>query len=154
MIRGAVKRLVVASFGWQLDHPVVQALLSRAREGLSVTILARVRPSSMPALLALREAGATVLGFRWLHAKALWSDRGEALVASANLERHGLDDGFELGVRATGERAAAIGRALDAWALAAALRLETGVTVGDVTGEVQTWSDGRFQASSWSPRAS
>ena len=63
LIRGARKRLVVASFGWQLDHPVVQALLARVRAGLSLTVLARVRPSAMPALLALREAGATVLGF-------------------------------------------------------------------------------------------
>lgn len=144
VIRGARARLVIASFGWQLDHPVVQALLERARSGLAVTILARVRPSTMPALLALRAAGATVMGFKWLHAKAIWSDRGEALMASANFERHGLDQGFELGVRLSGERATAIGRALDAWANTASLRLETSVAVGDVVGDVQTWSGDRF----------
>lgn len=145
LVRGARERLVVASFGWQLDHPVVQAILARAREGLAVTVLARVRPAAMPALVALREAGAKVLGFRWLHAKALWSDRGEALVASANLEPHGLDRGFELGVRSTGERAAAIGRALDAWTRTAPRRLESGVTVGDVTGTALRWIDGRLE---------
>lgn len=145
VIRGAGKRLVVASFGWQLDHPVVQALLARVRAGLSLTILARVRPSAMPALLALREVGATVLGFKWLHAKAIWGDQGEALVASANLERHGLDQGFEVGARLSGARAEAVGRALDAWAAVAAHRLETSVTVGAVTGEVQAWRGGSLQ---------
>ncbi len=145
VIHAAERRLVVASFGWQLDHPVVQAILARARAGVAVTVLARVRPSVMPALVALREAGATVLGFKWLHAKAIWSDRGEALVASANLERHGLDQGFEVGVRLSGARAEAVGRALDAWAAAAAQRLEAAVTVGEVTGEVLTWRGGSLQ---------
>lgn len=145
VIRGARQRLVVASFGWQLDHPVVQALLARVREGLSLTVLARVRPSAMPALQALREAGATVRGFKWLHAKAIWGDQGEALVASANLERHGLDQGFEVGVRLAGARAEAVGRALDTWATVAAQRLDIGVTVGTVVGEVQCWRDGVLQ---------
>ena len=82
-----------------------ELMCARARQGVSLTVLARVRPRAMPALVALAEAGARVLGFKWLHAKALWADSGRGLVMSANLEKHGLDGSFELGVRLDGERA-------------------------------------------------
>ncbi|MGZ3461706.1 MAG: hypothetical protein ACXU86_24710, partial [Archangium sp.] len=70
LVDGARGQLVVTSFGWSKEHPVVQRII--------------------------------LLGFQWLHAKVVWSDAGEALVTSANLEPHGMDDGFELGVRLTG----------------------------------------------------
>ena len=85
IVERARERLVVASFGWADDHAVVRRIVERARQGLDVTVLARPRPAAMKALVALCEAGATVLGFPYLHAKALWSDAGEALVMSANL---------------------------------------------------------------------
>ncbi len=115
LIDGATSQIVVSSFGWEAEHEVVRRLCARAREGLDVTVLARVRPSAMGALLALGEAGASVFAFRWLHAKAIWTDAGESLVMSANLQRDGLDHGFELGVRLTGSRAAEIRERLMAW---------------------------------------
>jgi cardiolipin synthase len=143
LVDGARSQLVVTSFGWSKDHPVVQRIIQRARQGLKVTVLARIRPVAMPALLALREAGATVLGFSWLHAKAAWSDAGEAIVTSANLEPHGLDDGFELGIRLKGTRAGAVASLLAAWASGAKARLETGLTVGAVLGPVELWRGGK-----------
>ncbi len=143
LVDGARSQLFVTSFGWSREHPVVQRIIQRARQGLRVTVLARIRPSAMPALLALREAGATVLGFQWLHAKVAWSDTGEALVTSANLEPHGMDDGFELGVRLTGSRAAAVASLLSAWTAGAKATLETGLTVGGVLGPVELWRGGK-----------
>lgn len=145
LVDGARGQLVVASFGWSREHPVVQRIIQRARQGLKVTVLARIRPSAMPALLALREAGATVLGFTWLHAKVMWSDAGEALVTSANLEPHGMDDGFELGVRLTGSRATAAASLLAAWAAGAKASLETGLMVGSVLGPVELWRGKAFE---------
>ena len=105
LIDGARARIVVASFGWDADHPLVRRLIERAQEGIEVVVLARLRPSMMPALIRLREAGAIVYGFQWLHAKAIWSDQGEALVMSANLQPDGLDRGFELGLKLESMRA-------------------------------------------------
>jgi cardiolipin synthase len=139
LIDGARSRIVVSSFGWDEDHAVVKRLCARAREGLQVTVLARTRPSSMPALLALAESGATVLGFRWLHAKAIWTDSGQSLVMSANLQSDGLDRGFELGLRFSDGRAQEVLGRLEGWCGAALWRLEPKPRLGALLGSVMLW---------------
>lgn len=139
LVRAAQHTITVASFGWDADHEVVQALCARAKEGLHVTILARLRPASMPALLALAQAGARVFGYRWLHAKAIAIDEGAALVMSANLQRHGLDSSFELGVVLQDGRAAALREILRGWAATAPWELRVNATLGEVTGEAKVW---------------
>ena len=142
LIESASRELVVTSFGWDAGHSVVERLRARAREGLSLTVLARVRPRAMPALVALAESGARVLGFRWLHAKALWADSGRALVMSANLEQHGLDDGFELGLRLEGKRAEELRMRLERWSGQAAWELRPAPALGEVAGAARAWHDG------------
>ena len=139
LIDSASRKLIVSSYGWAADHPVVEHLCARAREGLALTVLTRVRPRSMPALVALAEAGARVLGFKWLHAKALWADSGRGLVMSANLEQDGLDAGFELGVRFEGERAEEVRTRLDHWSNQATWELFPAPVLGDMNGAVRVW---------------
>ena len=141
IIDGASRELIVASFGWAAGHPVVKRLCARARQGLSLTVLARVRPRAMPALVALAKAGAQVLGFKWLHAKALWADSGRALVMSANLEEHGLDSGFELGLRLEGKRAEELRMRLERWVSQAAWELRPAPALGEAAGAVRVWHD-------------
>ncbi len=64
---------------------------------------------------------------------------GAALVTSANLQRHGLDSGFELGVVLQDARAAALREILRGWAATAPRELRVNATLGDVTGEAQVW---------------
>jgi cardiolipin synthase len=142
LIQGARSELIVSSFGWEKDHPVVQALCERARAGLRVRVLSRKRPASMPALLALQEAGAEVVGFKWLHAKAILADGTQGLVMSANIEKHGLDEGFEFGVRVSGGRAQALHALLEAWLGSAPLALVSKARIGDLSGTVHVWKDG------------
>jgi cardiolipin synthase len=144
LINGARSRIVVSSFGWDAEHEVVRRLAARAREGVDVTVLARVRPSSMPALLALAETGAKVVGFKWLHAKAIWTDSQQAMVMSANLQADGLDHGFELGVRLSGSRADEVLARLTRWADGAEWRLAAAPTLGDASGKVTLWQGGRL----------
>ena len=152
IIEDASRELVVASFGWDVGHPVIEHLCARAREGLSLTVVARVRPRAMPALVALAKAGARVLGFKWLHAKALWADSGRALVMSANLEKHGLDGGFELGVRLDGERAGELRRHLERWSDQAAWELRPAPALGEVAGAVRVWRGREFVELDVKPR--
>lgn len=144
LIDEAPSRIVVSSFGWDVDHVVVRRICDRAREGVDVTVLARVRPSSMQALLTLAQAGATVLGFRWLHAKAIWTDSRQAMVMSANLQRDGLDHGFELGVRLSDGRAQEVIERLVGWSRAAAWRLDPEPRLGTLSGEVMLWQRGQL----------
>jgi cardiolipin synthase len=140
LIETAGTEIVVASFGWDASHPVVQRLSARAREGLRVTVLARERGAAMPALLDLKKAGARVLGFEFLHAKAIWTDRARGIVSSANWQRKGLDEGFELGVVLDGERADTLRELLTQWADAATSELHLAPRLGDVDGAASVWS--------------
>jgi cardiolipin synthase len=144
LINGARSRIVVSSFGWDAEHDVVRRLAARARDGVDVTVLARVRPSAMLALLALAEAGAKVVGLKWLHAKAIWTDAHQAMVMSANLQADGLDHGFELGVMLSGSRADEVLARLTRWAEGAEWRLAAAPTLGSASGKVMLWQRGQF----------
>ena len=144
LIDSASEKLTVASFGWAADHPVVERLGERARDGLELTVLARVRERSMPALVALAEAGARILGFKWLHAKALWADSGRALVMSANLEKHGLDEGFELGLKLEGEQAEELRMRLEQWSSQAAWDFLLKPALGEVARDVRVWYENQL----------
>jgi cardiolipin synthase len=154
LVRAAQHTITVASFGWDADHEIVQALCARAKEGLHVTVLARVRPASMPALLALAQAGARVFGYRWLHAKAIATDEGAGLVTSANLQRHGLDGGFELGVVLQDARAAALREILRGWAATAPCELRLTALLGEVTGDAHVWFERKLVPFVITPSAS
>ena len=145
LIASANNQIVVSSFGWDKDHEIVRRLCGRARDGLDVVALARIRPSSMPALRALVDAGAKVLGFEWLHAKAIWVDTQQALVMSANLQADGLDTGFELGVRLTGSGAGEIFERLAQWGEGARWRLAAAPSLREATGKVGLWDGNRLE---------
>lgn len=142
MIQSAQSEIQVSCFGWDLEHSVVQALITKAKSGVPVAVFARIRPASMSALEALGKAGATVLGFKWLHAKALVVDRQKAMVMSANFQKHGLDEGFELGVVFDDDRMKDLLYTLQFWKSKAQWQLQTEAKVGDVLGKVQIW-DGK-----------
>lgn len=135
MIGTATQRILVASFGWDTEHPVINALCERAAAGLEVTVLARYRPGKMDALVKLRRAGAKVFCFSWLHAKAVVAD-DDAIVMSANLQRHGLDDSFELGVRLSRSDTPALVSVLESWSRCARWALECPPSLEGVLGEV------------------
>lgn len=145
LISSPKNRLIVSCFGWDVDHEVVQRICAQAKAGVEVTILARIRPSSMPALLTLAQAGAQVFGFKWLHAKAIWTDANGAMVMTANLQKDGLDQGFELGVMLHDARASELKQRLDAWAGAAKWQLHAAPRLGGLSGAVQIWQKQKLQ---------
>lgn len=146
VIKSANKELVIACFGWQHDHPVIEAIAEQAQAGVKVTILARAgRQKTMPALEKLAAAGAIVLGFKWLHAKVVWSDNQEAMVTTANFEKHGLDTGFELGIHLKDERVGLVERYLRQWINTAKWQLSLNAKLGDVEGRVLSDIDGKFE---------
>lgn len=115
MIQSAERELLVASYGLGADHPSVRELIAAARRGVQVTVLTRPRPAVAEGVMALAAAGARVVAHDKLHAKALAVD-GQVLVMSANLEAHGLDQGFEVGATLTGEAARGVAETLREWA--------------------------------------
>lgn len=145
LIDSAQHRLIVSSFGWDKDHQVVQRIAQRAKEGVEVVVLARVRPAAMEALLFLAESGATVYGFNWLHAKAIWVDADVGLIMSANLQADGMDRGFEVGVVLEGESARELEERLATWIDQAPWRLLSKPKLGSVSGNCRVWLQNTLQ---------
>lgn len=147
IIEAATSELVVASFGWQEDHEVVNAICKKAQQGIRVLILARIRPSSMAALMKLAASGAQVLGFKWLHAKAIWNDKNEAMMMSANLQKHGLDEGFEIGLFIEGKRGEQLKSCLDSLYLQTTKHIKTlklNTVLSEHLGEIEYWENKTF----------
>jgi cardiolipin synthase len=146
IINNAKQELIVSSFGWEINHAIVELLLERIRAGLHVTLLARIRPKTMPTLVNLAEAGAQVLGFRWLHAKAVCNDVGEAVVMSANLETQSFEKSMEFGVFLPDERATAVKHILQTWQQHAPWQLLPQPILNDLpVGEVTLWQQAQLQ---------
>jgi cardiolipin synthase A/B len=140
IINNAKQELIVSSFGWEINHTIVALLLERIRAGLHVTLLARIRPKTMDTLVNLAQAGAKVFGFRWLHAKALCNDVGEAVVMSANLETQSFEHSMEFGVFLPDERATAVKHILQTWQQQAPWQLLPQPILKDLpVGDVTLW---------------
>jgi cardiolipin synthase len=147
IINNAKQELIVSSFGWEINHAIVALLLERIQAGLHVTLLARIRPKTMPTLVNLAQAGAQVLGFPWLHAKALCNDVGEAVVMSANLETQSFEQSMEFGVfLPAGERATAVKHILQTWQQHAPWQLLPQPILKDLpVGDVTLWRQAQLQ---------
>lgn len=147
LIEDSKQELIVSSFGWQEDHKVVDAICDKARIGVRVKILARIRPASMPALIKLSKAGAEIFGYKWLHAKAIWNERNEGMLMSANLQEHGLDKGFEVGLLLKGDRGRQLKTCLDILQVNASSdiqRLHIGDTLGACMGDLLYWQKNKL----------
>ncbi len=135
LIRSARRQVLVASYGLDADHDAVLALEARVKAGVRVTVLTRPRPAVSEAVQRLVAAGATVLAHDKLHAKAIVAD-GQALVMTANLQAHGLDHGFEVGVRLDAEASEALAWALNDWVQRFPWRFEPALERSQHLGEV------------------
>ena len=145
LVQDAKLEIVVSSFGWKLDDAIVIALCAQARGGVKVKILCRIREKSMPALLKLAEAGAEVYGYKWLHAKSIWTDAGRGMIMSANFEPRGMTQGFELGVKLDGSRAAALESELRNWIHGARWRLFNKGTLEESDRAIIAWKNGHLE---------
>jgi sugar-specific transcriptional regulator TrmB len=150
LIEEAKSEIVVSSFGFDLQHETVQRLAAAAAAGKVVRVFARPRPNktTMDALVALRKAGADVRGHPWLHAKCLVvnTERGwTGLMMTANLEKRGLDEGFETGALLDAKDAETLHEYAGSWQESFPLELLVDRRIGDVDGEATIWRDGELR---------
>ncbi|WP_437991327.1 phospholipase D-like domain-containing protein [Sorangium sp. So ce145] len=151
-IRATQRMLIVATFGID-DQEVIEALADRARRGVAVTVLVRhPRATMFETLRRLVHANVHVLGAsEFLHAKAILADGTRGLVMTANLQEHGLDRGFEVGVQLTGDDAAALGRMLASWQTGARSLLRASVRLGEIHGSLQVMNGKGYRELSVEP---
>lgn len=144
MIESTKKEIIVSSFGFDENHQLIQKLCEKAKQGIVVKVLTRIRPSNMNALMQLQQAGAMIYGFKWLHAKAIWADGQSAMVMSANLQQHGLDEGFEIGIRLNEQAIQSLKLCLDYFMTTAQHQLAQNLPVGDYLGELKLWENNQL----------
>lgn len=145
LVEQANEELIVSSFGWQEDHRLVKAICNRAEAGVKVTVLSRQRPAVMPALLAMKQAGASVRCFKWLHAKAVVVDGKNAMTMSANFQAHGMDEGFELGVKLVGDQVAELKKCLEKFLSSKHNELRADIALGGISGDFEVWENNAFK---------
>ena len=121
VIRSAVERLVVVSFAAYKVALVLDELAAAAARGVDVRLVLETSEASggrlpVDAATAFASLGATVGFWVWpaeqrpvlpagtaaLHAKAAIADDHTALVTSANLTGHGMNENMELGLLVRG----------------------------------------------------
>ena len=133
-IRTSKRELWVSSYALE-TNAVLAAIIERAKAGVPVTVLTRPGPAVREAVVALREAGARVIAHDKLHAKAMVCDHG-AVIMTANIATHGLDDGFEVGVMLDDKDRLALRQTLERWAESFPWALSRGGPRADHIGEI------------------
>ena len=114
ILRGNPKTVTVSSFGWDEGHSIVTRLCKLSKQGSKVTVIARPRDSTLSAMIKMKNAGIHIIGFKWLHAKAVVSSSG-TIIMSANIEKRGMEEGFELGINLVDDRAEKVRKNLEEW---------------------------------------
>lgn len=115
-IKGAQQEICLSTYNLDPAHPVAQAILEKARTGLKVRLFFPEREKKIKeACLPFLEAGAEVFIQPFLHAKALLVDGTQGYIFSANVEKYGLDQGWEAGLSLNAAQSTALAQRFAAW---------------------------------------
>ncbi|MDG7000336.1 MAG: phosphatidylserine/phosphatidylglycerophosphate/cardiolipin synthase family protein [Nitrososphaerota archaeon] len=131
----------VSIYGIDSDHEVSKKLISALSRGTKVKILTRIRGTDKhtKSLISLAQSGAEIVGHRYLHAKAIVVDAEngcKSIVMTANIDKKGLDEGFETGVILNGSRAMEVKMILQKWWEEFNYGFSIAAKVGEVIGDV------------------
>jgi cardiolipin synthase len=104
LIFDAEKSIYIRTWYFLPDSEILNALRSRAEEGVDVNILlshrTRVRPIDFANIIhchKIARSGGRVIRYtkKFMHAKVAWNDQDEVILGSANLESNALHNSFE-----------------------------------------------------------
>jgi hypothetical protein len=93
----------------------------------------------------MKQAGASVMCFKWLHAKAIVADGMHGMVMSANFQTHGMDQGFELGVKLTGTQVTELMNCLGVFLNNSHNELNIDMSLGMISGGFEAWENNAFK---------
>jgi cardiolipin synthase len=146
LIQHAEREIVISTFGIDENHELFSLLLKKLEQGVRVKLFARFRRGKMNAVFqALVNAGAEVYGFYWLHAKAFLIDGTTGFLMTANLEPHGMDSGFELGVDLSDADTLALAELFTEWETKHQYRYHSTIKLGDLSDRYYQYDSGRGQ---------
>ena len=145
IVKNASKSLIVSAFGFDKDNDIVQEIIKKAKNGVTVTILSRIRPKNNSALEALCKAGATVYGFHYLHAKCIIADGSAAIMMTANFEDVSFNESFEVGATITEKKIInAYSDMLNNWIENSGWLLHLNAKLGNLRGEIIQLTNSKY----------
>jgi len=99
-VKEAKKEIIFSTFGFDINHELSQEILTKLKSGVKTIVFCRPREKAIKGNIEiLVNNGANVYCHPLIHAKSLIIDNNEAFIFSANFEKHGLDTGFEIGIK-------------------------------------------------------
>jgi len=98
-VESAKTSIQFSTFGFDISHEISKVILNKLKNGVAVTIFCRTRKKTIDNHLSLLlENGANIFCHPLIHAKSILIDHKKGFIFTANFEKHGMDQGFEIGV--------------------------------------------------------
>ncbi len=142
-IENAKNEIVFSTFGFDINHKLSQSILTKLEDGINVTVFCRPREKAIKGNLELlAKKGAKVICHPLIHAKSLILDGSDAFVFTANFEKHGMDTGFETGIRLNKKQTADLKLIIENWRKSFPYIYEYEKAISDVN-EYMDFSDTR-----------
>ena len=100
IVSKAEEEIQFSTFGLDIKHQLAQSILEKLKSGVKVTIFCRPRLKVINEHIEIfAKHGAKVFCHPLIHAKSIIVDKKEGYVFSANFKEHGMDTGFEVGLK-------------------------------------------------------
>lgn len=127
-IQHAKKEIVFSTFGFDITHEIGALLIQKMQSGVRVTVFTRIRSKSIDNQLSkLAAAGAEIYCQEKLHAKFLLTDSTNGLLFTANFEKHGLDEGMEVGIALNAQQVKDLSSIVKGWENNFPYKIETNI---------------------------
>jgi len=99
-IEKAKEQITISTYSIDKNHELTQLLLKQCKAGVNISIFMRKREEKIKThLMELANAGAKLYLHPLLHSKFFYTDDNAGAMFTANFEKHGMDDGFEIGLK-------------------------------------------------------
>ena len=99
-IKKAKESILFSTFGFDISNDVSKAILDKLEKGIAITVFCRPREKAINGNIdVLASKGAQVFCHPEIHAKSIVIDKFWGAIFSANFEKYGMDESFEVGMQ-------------------------------------------------------
>lgn len=139
LISSAEESIDISAWKFVDDHPVSDKIIEKLKQGVKVRIFTRQSADNIAFLKRAVSEGALVYSHWLMHAKSLVVDGKRGAVFTANIDKRGLDEGFETGCILNNEEVRELHNLHELWCRQCDLIFKNNVTTKEATKGFETW---------------
>jgi phosphatidylserine/phosphatidylglycerophosphate/cardiolipin synthase-like enzyme len=98
MISKSENSISISSWTFDISHPIAVELIKKAKNGITVTVFTRPNPANLEFMKEIVKNNGQVYCHHLLHGKSIVVDGSLGMIMTANISKHGMDQGFETAV--------------------------------------------------------